>query len=191
MRCSRLTLMFSLILMFLSSCEKGEVPGVSYEIVDKEMLLGGWKISSIDCYIIPTSSTYNSLSYVKDNLRDNLLERTSDASLYFAKDTVYYIETPEPGVSFVRQKSAYYITQEPAILHLENNYLVCDAYAAYYYLKIVDGKLCMYLTKSESLKLMEEDGSISDWMNIIKSIVSDAQFEFYMEPNYLPFYDEL
>ncbi|MCQ2208725.1 MAG: hypothetical protein MJZ34_00365 [Paludibacteraceae bacterium] len=189
----RLALFVLPLILLFSSCEKGEITGVADNEVLKEDILGGWKVTNINCQLVynqadPLASL---MPFLKTKMQENLEKRISDGSLFFMNDTVYYIETPEPGVSFVRAYGHYELTNHPAIMFVENTHLVCDAYATYFYIKFVDNRLCLYLTRPGALAMIREDGSMDDYIGLIDKKIEDAQFEFYMERNHLALYDDI
>ena len=178
--------------VIFTGCEKGYTDGVEDNEVNYDELVGGWKISSLNCQMVYKQNPL--YSFLKKKMEANLSKRMSDGSLYFTRDTIYYIETPTPEpneVSFVRAQSAYYITNHPATIQVENHNLICDAYAEYFYIKMVDEKPCLYLTRDGALRLIEEDGEFDAFMGTIKRAVDEAQFEFYLERNHLKLYDDL
>ena len=180
-------------LLLLFSCESGCTNGIAIDEMQQEEILGGWKMSKINCQLVyNTADPLASLMpLLKKKMQEKLEERISDGSILFLQDTVYYIETPAPGISFVRAYGHYEMNNQPPILFMENTHLICDSYAPYFYLKKVDNQICLYLTREGALAMVKDDGSMNDYMGLIQSKIEDAQFEFYLEPYHLDFYDEI
>ncbi|MBO4530352.1 MAG: hypothetical protein J5767_06910 [Paludibacteraceae bacterium] len=180
-------------LFFLFSCESGVTNGIADDEIFKEDILGGWRVTKINCQLIyNTADPLASLMPVlKTKMQENLEKRISDGSILFLQDTVYYIETPAPGISFVRAYGHYEMVNSPGILFMENTHLICDAYATYFYVKKIDNQICLYLTREGALAMIKDDGSLNDYIGLIQSKIEDAQFEFYLEPYHLDFYDEI
>ncbi|MBO7635848.1 MAG: hypothetical protein IK017_02675 [Paludibacteraceae bacterium] len=180
-------------LFFLFSCESGVTNGIADDEIFKEDILGGWRVTKINCQLVyNTADPLASLMPVlKTKMQENLEKRISDGSILFLQDTVYYIETPAPGISFVRAYGHYEMVNSPGILFMENTHLICDAYATYFYVKKIDNQICLYLTREGALAMIKDDGSLNDYIGLIQSKIEDAQFEFYLEPYHLDFYDEI
>ena len=180
-------------LFFLFSCESGVTNGIADDEIFKEDILGGWRVTKINCQLVyNTADPLASLMPVlKTKMQENLEKRISDGSILFLQDTVYYIETPVPGISFVRAYGHYEMVNSPGILFMENTHLICDAYATYFYVKKIDNQICLYLTREGALAMIKDDGSLNDYIGLIQSKIEDAQFEFYLEPYHLDFYDEI
>ena len=180
-------------LFFLFSCERGVTNGIADDEIFKEDILGGWRVTKINCQLVyNTADPLASLMPVlKTKMQENLEKRISDGSILFLQDTVYYIETPAPGISFVRAYGHYEMVNSPGILFMENTHLICDAYATYFYVKKIDNQICLYLTREGALAMIKDDGSLNDYIGLIQSKIEDAQFEFYLEPYHLDFYDEI
>ena len=176
-------------LLLLASCEKAEMPGISEEELSKEQLIGGWETSDVKCYL--SHSNFPGADALENKMKESLKNRVFPSSFYFTQDSVYFILIHETGYNYVRCASTYHVEQEPARLFLDNNYLLNDQYVPYLYLKSEGDKLCLYLTKEETMALVERDGSFDGYMSIVKSIVDDAQFEFYMEKNQLEIYQDI
>lgn len=180
-------------LFFLFSCESGVTNGIADDEIFKEDILGGWRVTKINCQLVyNTADPLASLMPVlKTKMQENLEKRISDGSILFLQDTVYYIETPAPGISFVRAYGHYEMVNSPGILFMENTHLICDAYATYFYVKKINNQICLYLTREGALAMIKDDGSLNDYIGLIQSKIEDAQFEFYLEPYHLDFYDEI
>lgn len=167
--------------------------GIADDEIFKEDILGGWRVTKINCQLVyNTADPLASLMPVlKTKMQENLEKRISDGSILFLQDTVYYIETPAPGISFVRAYGHYEMVNSPGILFMENTHLICDAYATYFYVKKINNQICLYLTREGALAMIKDDGSLNDYIGLIQSKIEDAQFEFYLEPYHLDFYDEI
>lgn len=176
-------------LLLLASCEKAEMPGISEEEISQEQLIGGWGTTDVRCYLSHTN--FPGADIVENKMKDNLESRVFPSSFYFTQDSVYFVQTHELGYNYVKSASAYHLEINPTRLFLDNNYFLDDQYAPFFYMKTENGKLCLYLTKKETLALVERDGTFDGYMSIVKSIVDDAQFEFYMERNQLEIYQDI
>ncbi len=182
--------------LLLLACEKGEVNGIEDNDIPKSLMLGGWGVQRVEFQLVydhnnPIAQVANSLN-LKQKMQEKLESRAKNKSLYFMQDTIYCIETPAVNVSYVKAQSYYTISSYPATIHPENKTLFCDSYAEYFYAKMQDDMLCLYLTKGEVLKMIKEDGSVSSsHVSLIERVIEDAQFEIYFSRNHLALYDEL
>ncbi len=182
-------------LLLLFSCEKGEVEGVLNNEVSQNMLLGGWKLTSVEFQLVynPANPLAWMLPSLRDKMQENLEEKIMPGSLYFMKDTVYYVIDLQDGTpTHVHAYGAYTITNHPATVFPENKHLVCNAYADYFYIKNDDGRMALYLTKDGVMKMLRDDESLtSSVCDLIERNIDDAQFYIYMERNNLDIYEDL
>lgn len=176
-------------LLLLASCEKAEMPGISEEKLSQEQIIGGWGTTNVKCYI--SHSNIPGTDALENQMKKRLEERVYPSSFYITKDSIYFIRTHEEGYNYVRCASAYHLEYEPTRIFMDNSYFLNDQYAPFFYLKSENGMLCLYLTKDETLALIEKDGSFDGFMGLVKKIVDDAQFEFYLKRNELDIYKDI
>ena len=187
----------SLLFSTLASCERGYTEGVEDNEVNKSQVLGGWKFSELRFQLVYSAA--NPLAWMmptlKGKMKENLERRVEDASLFFMQDTVFFVIEPnEEGLdTYVNKRSYYYITNHPGTIHPEEKYLICNSYADFFYVKFDEkNNMSLYMTRDAVMELIREDGSLSSTVvNLIDRNIDDAQFEFYMIPYYIPFYDEI
>jgi hypothetical protein len=178
-----------LFALLATSCEKATIPGVSDEEVKKEDILGGWGNAEIRCYMDHKENLF--ASRLKSNMQNNLKKRAEGSALYITLDSVYFIERHETGYHYVKAISSYELLPNPMRIELQNDHLMFNAYAPKLYIQIENGKLCLCLMKDEVMKLLEDDGSVSSYMGLIRSNIDDAQFKFYYRRNSLDIYQDI
>lgn len=171
----------------LLACEEDNVPQIDTTGVAMEDLRGGWKVSDTETYV-NVDIQYQaqvSMHSLREKLDDAFSEKASDGALYFRKDKVFYLRE-----GFVRDSSKYCMDENNYIIRYENPYLV-GFYAPLMYVKTVNNQLVLYLRKSETMDLLDEDGSFNGWMSLIDKVVDDAQCEIYLSRDDDEFYDVL
>jgi hypothetical protein len=164
-----------------SSCKDDNVPALEKQPVSKDQLLGGWSVQSTYPYINVNPSVKPLLSGLNldKKLEEKLASEAKGISFYFMEDSICFYRD-----EVLIEKSRY--TIKDYIIELENPYLI-GFFAPYYYVKMENGLLIMYLRKEETLNLLEKDGSISlVEMNMIRQVVDDAQCELRFRRNDLP-----
>ncbi len=181
------------IAVWMTSCkDEDTIPGISKDEITMEEILGGWGDPEIECTVIHDKSLLATLMDLEKKMRDNLKDRAEGTALYFTKDTAYFIERHETGYYYVKAISTYQLLTNPMRIEMQNDHLMFNAYAPKLYVKKKDnGKLCLYLLKDEVMKMLEDDGSVSSYMGIIRNNVDDAQFEFYYQRNQLDIYQAI
>lgn len=179
--------LISLLVALFSACEKSEMPGISSDEVLKQEVIGGWEVKDIRCYIkLPAL-----LSPLQKSMQENLERRALNTSLYITTDSIFFIKTHETGYKYVKSSSAYEVVDNPARIVVENERLLSGEYAPYYFVKKEDGRLCLYLTRQEALRLIEKDGTFDGFMGTVEKTLEDAQFEFYLDRNDLEIYKDI
>lgn len=179
--------LFLLLAMSLSACEEDNVPRLDKTGIEKEELLGGWKVATTRTHINvdPKWQLQVAAHDLKGKLNDAFDERAENGSLYFRKDMVFFLRN-----GFVKDSSRYRI-EEKYIIQYENTHLI-GFYAPKMYVKMNDdGQLVLFLRRSETIDLLNEDGSLDKFMSLIRDVVDDAQCEIYFDRDYDEFYDEL
>lgn len=183
---NNILLLLSFLLGF-TSCEEDNVPNLDTKGIDIEQLWGGWKVMDTDTHV-NVDVRYQaqvSMHNLRKELNNAFSSKASDGALYFRKDMVFYLRS-----GFVRDSSKYYLDDNKYVIHYENPDVV-GFYAPIMYVKMVDEQLVLYLRKSETMDLLNEDGSLDGWMSLINSVVDDAQCEIFFSRDYDEFYDEL
>lgn len=179
---------FFLLLPFsIASCEEDNVPGLDTTGVEMEVLKGGWKVTDTDTHV-NVDIRYQaqvSMHSLRSRLNDAFASKAADGSLYFREDMVFYLFQGR-----VCDSSKYVLDDNKYIIHYDNPDFI-GFYAPIMYVKMVEDQLVLYLRKSETMDLLNEDGSLDGWMSLIDSVVDDAQCEIYFTRDYDEFYDEL
>ena len=177
------------IAVWMTSCEKPIMPGISEDEITQEEIIGGWGNPEILCYLAHTESPIASI--LKGKMQENLEGRAEGTALYFTQDTAYFIERHKTGYYYVKAISAYQLLTNPMHIEMQNDHLMFNAYAPKLYVKKTGDKICFYLLKAEAMAMIEEDGSVAPYMSMIRSNIDDAQFEFYYQRNKLDIYQAI
>ncbi len=182
MRTKQLLYIVSLFLITLTtSCERPIIPGISDEEMLQEQLLGGWETINVKTYI--SHAAIPGTGSLSDKMQENLEQRVYPSFFYITEDSIFFIQNNDFGTPFVKSASAYQLGTDPMRIIPENQYMMCDEYAPYYYVKSEGETICFYLTKPECLDMIEKDGTFDGWMGLIRQFIDDAQFEFYLKKN--------
>lgn len=171
----------------LLACEEDNVPQIDTTGVTMEDLRGGWKVSNTETYVnvAPQYQAQVSMHNLREKLDDAFSDKAAGGFLYFRKDMAFYLYE-----GFVRDSSKYYLDENNYIIHYDNPDLV-GFYAPLMYVKTVNNQLVLYLRKSETIDLLDEDGSLKGWMSLIGNVVDDAQCEIYLSRDVDELYDVL
>jgi hypothetical protein len=176
----------SLLSASFFSCKDDNVPGLDKTPVSKEKLLGGWEIVSTRPYVNVNPAVKPLIAGLNldKKLEDKLNSKAEGISFYFKEDSVYFFRD-----EILKSKCKYFLSEY--VIELEDPYLI-GFYAPYYYIKMEGEILVMYLRKSETLDLLEKDGSISSFdMGLIRQAVEDAQCELRFSRKDLSTYEEI
>lgn len=192
MNTKRFSHIISLIFLIslTTSCERPIMPGISEEEMLQEELLGGWETSEVLTYI--SHAPIPIFDALTKKVQENLEDRTYPSYFYITNDSIFFIQINDENNYFVTSASSYTLEANPMRIILENKYMICDEYAPYYYVKSKGETICFYLTKSEALDMIEYDGSFDGFMDLVKTYVEDAQFEFNLKKiNDLPIFQKI
>lgn len=182
---------FSLV-MLVFSCSSSEVEGISDENVAQNSMNSGWEFEDFACQL--DYNTANPLAVLlpslKEALEENVHKRLYNGVLYFRDTVVYYAQKDDNADLVYYRGSHYNLYQNPTRIELSHATLLSGAYIPNMYIKKAGDRLCLYLTREETLALIREDGSIEDkYVEIIEKNIDDAQFEFYLKRVEYPFFD--
>lgn len=184
-------LLFALIFPLLTCCKKNEeeLPGISEEDIKKEDIIGGWGAKEVNCYI--NHGAVPGVESMQKKMQANLEKWFLPSHIYITEDSIYYIETHERGYNYVKKSGGYAIKKDPTRIDISNEYLMCDQYAPYYLVKKEDGRLCLYLTKSETLELLKRNVDFKNVIGLVSNVIDDAQFEFFLEHDDISIYHDI
>ena len=192
MRANTIVLIVMMVLpIWITSCKETTIPGISDDEVTMEDILGGWGDPTIKCIVDHDKSLIANVLDLENLMQKNLANRAEGSALYFTKDTAYFIERHETGYYYVKAISSYQLLSNPMRIEMQNDHLMFNAYAPKLYIKKVNDKICLYLLKDEVMKMLEDDGSVSSYMGMIRNSVHDAQFEFHYQKNKLDIYQDI
>lgn len=169
-----------------SACKKDDnVPKIDKTEIEQEQILGTWEIAGTKAYVNvepslkPVLAPFN----LDGKLQKKLSDMAEKSSFHFEKEKVYFIK-----YGMIRDSSRYVL--DGYKIYLDNPNLI-GFYAPYFYIKFSGELLVTYLRRSETMELLEKDGSIrSSDMHWIRAAVDDAQCELCFRYNEISFFDE-
>lgn len=171
---SKLILLILSFYIFITGCDKQEMPHNDRIPVSKEAIVGSWSIQSTAAYLKVDNWAQSESNNLENLLESKLFQESNGSTLCFTNyDKVYCFRN-----QLLSDSSDYYINKDT--IYLSNANLI-GFYAPHFFVKkdtIDFERLIAYFGKSESMALMEEDGSIgSTYMNLIKNNIKEAQCE--------------
>lgn len=184
-------ILFTLAITLLAGCKKNdeELPGISDEEVLKNEIVGGWGALEVNCYI--NHGAVPGMESMQNKMQSNLEKWFLPSNLYITEDSIYYIEKHQEGYNYVKKAGGYTIESNPTRIIISNEYLMCDQYAPYYLVKKEGDKLCLYLTKPETMELLKHNDDFKNTIGLLNSLIDDAQFEFFLESNDIAIYHDI